>query len=107
MGGLRGEPICLPEAIPWQDAYQLNNDTYMHLANAFIQNNLQQVHLSEEGETTTYRWWNSTDGHRTKCQALTIARLTHSLYATKIARIRDDTMLSTMQSLGELRISES
>ena len=33
---------------------------------------------------------------RTKCQALTIARLTHSPYATKIARIRCYTMLSTI-----------
>ena len=33
---------------------------------------------------------------RTKCQALTIARLTHSPYATKIARIRRYATLSTM-----------
>jgi hypothetical protein len=43
-----------------------------------------------------YRCRYSKDVHRTKCQELTIARLTHSLYTTKIARIRRDIMLSTI-----------
>ena len=33
----------------------------------------------------------SKDVHRTKCKALTITRLTHSPYTTKIARVRDAT----------------
>ena len=45
-----------------------------------------KVHLSEEGETTIYLCRYSKDVHRTKCQALTIVRLTHSPYTTKIAR---------------------
>ena len=44
------------------------------LADAFIQSNLQLVHLSEEGETI-YRCRYSKDVHRNKCKALTIARL--------------------------------
>ena len=67
-----------------------------HLADAFIQSNLQYVHLSEERETTIYCCRYSKDVHRTKCQAPTIARLIHSPYATKIARIRCYTMLSTI-----------
>ena len=38
----------------------------------------------------------SKDIHRTKCQALTITRLTHSPLTTKIARTRRHTMLSTI-----------
>ena len=41
--------------------------------------------------------------HRTKCQALTITRLTHSLYATKIARIRRYTMLSTICACKDIQ----
>ena len=40
----------------------------------------------------------SKDVHRTKCQALTIAGLTHSLYTTQMARIRRYTMLSSKDS---------
>ena len=38
----------------------------------------------------------SKDVQRTKCQALTIVRLTHSPYTTKIARKRCHTILSTI-----------
>ena len=44
----------------------------------------------------------STDVHRTKCKALTITRLTHSPYTTKIARIRCYTMLSTIFNCKDL-----
>ena len=44
--------------------------------------------LSEERETTMHLCGYSEDVHRTKWQALTIARLTHSPYTTEIARIR-------------------
>ena len=48
-----------------------------HLADSFIQSDLQWVvHLSE-GETI-YNWRYRKEVHRTKCKALTIARLTHS-----------------------------
>ena len=66
-----------------------------HLTDAFIQSDLQKIHLSEERETI-YRCWYSK--YRTKCPSLTIARLTHSLYTTKMARIRCYTMLSTILS---------
>ena len=57
------------------------------LAAAFIQSDLQLVHLSEERETIyCYRY--SKDAHRNKCKALTIARLTHSPYTATMARIR-------------------
>ena len=52
--------------------------------------------LSEEIETTIYLCWYSKEVHRTKCKALTIARLTHTLYTTKMARIRCYTMLGTI-----------
>ena len=39
-------------------------------------------------ETTIYLCRYSKDVHRTKYQALTITRLTHSPYTTQIARIR-------------------
>ena len=56
-----------------------------YLAGAFIQkDDLQSVHLSEERETKIYCWRYSKDIYRNKNQALTIARLTHSLYRTKI-----------------------
>ena len=55
-----------------------------HSADTFIPSDLQQEHLSEESETI-YRCRNVKDVHRNKCRALTIARLIHSLYATKIA----------------------
>ena len=58
-----------------------------HLADAFIQSDLQE-HLSEEGETTLDLCRYSKDVHRTKCQALTIVRLTHSLYTIKQASTR-------------------
>ena len=60
-----------------------------------MQSGLQYVPLSEEGETTIYLRRYSKDVHRTECQALTITRLTHHLYTTKIARIKCYTMLST------------
>ena len=65
-----------------------------YLADAFIQSDLQYVHLSEERETI-YRCRYSKDVHRTKCQALTIIRLTHFAYPTKITRTSCYTMLST------------
>ena len=43
-----------------------------------------------------YRSRNSKDVHRTKCKVLTITRLTHSQYITKIARIRCYIMLGTI-----------
>ena len=49
--------------------------------------------LSEERETTMHLCGYSEDVHRTKWQALTIARLTHSPYTTEIARLRRYTML--------------
>ena len=65
------------------------------LEDSFIQSNLQQANHSEEGETTTYRYSRySGDDYKTKCQALTIARLSHSLCTTKIARIRSYTTKS-------------
>ena len=45
-----------------------------------------------------YHCWNSKDVHRTKYQVLTIVRLTHSQYTTKIARMRCYTMTSTILS---------
>ena len=41
-----------------------------------------------------------TDIHRNKCQALTVARLTHSPYTTNIARIRCYPMASTIECQG-------
>ena len=41
--------------------------------------------MSEERKTI-YRGRNNKDVHRTKCETLTIVRLTPSLYTTKIAR---------------------
>ena len=58
-----------------------------HLSDAFIQSDLQIIHLSEEGETI-HRCQYSKDVDRTKCKALPIARLTQSPYTTKLARIR-------------------
>ena len=40
----------------------------------------------------------SKDVHRTKCQALTIVRFTHSPYTTKIARIRCHTIILLLLS---------
>ena len=54
---------------------------------AFIQSDLQLVHLSKESERI-YRCRYSKDVHGTKCKAPTTARLTHSPCTTKIARIR-------------------
>ena len=53
------------------------------------------MHFSEERETI-YLCLYSKNVHRTKCQALTIAKLTHSPYTTKIARKRCYIMLSTI-----------
>ena len=50
--------------------------------------------------TLLYPCWYSKDVHRTKCQARTIARLTRSLYSTKMARIRCYTMLRTIVILS-------
>ena len=44
---------------------------YIHI-DAFIHSDLQQAHLSEEGEMTIYHCGFREDVHRTKCQALTI-----------------------------------
>ena len=60
----------------------------LHLGHLADQSDLQSVHFSEEGVTTIYRYRYSKDVHRIKCQALTIARLTHSPFTTKVARIR-------------------
>ena len=58
--------------------------------------------MSEKRETTIYRCGYSRDIHRTMCQALTITRLTHSPYATKIGRIRCYTMPSTIFKLQDV-----
>ena len=50
--------------------------------------------MSEERETAVYLCRYSKDVHKTKCQALAIASLTHSPYKTKIARIRCYIMLT-------------
>ena len=47
----------------------------------------KQSHLSLESEAIDRCRYNE-EVHRTKCKAPTIARLTHSLYTTKIARIK-------------------
>ena len=52
-------------------------------------------YICQKKASTIYSCRCSKHVHRTKCQALTIARLTHSLYATKTARIRRYTMLKT------------
>ena len=70
---------------------KIGNPSYLHLlffftcSRRFIQSDLQ-VHLSEETETTIYHCWYIKNVHRIKCRALTIVRLTHFLYTTKIAR---------------------
>ena len=49
----------------------MSNQTFLHLrylSDAFIQSDLQKVHLSEERETI-YLCWYSRIAHRTKCQA--------------------------------------
>ena len=66
------------------------------LVDTSIQSQLQEVYFSGERETTVYLCHYSKDVHRTKCQALSITRLTHSPYITEIARIRRYTMLSTI-----------
>ena len=40
----------------------------IHLEDAFIQSNLQKVHLSEERETKIYLCWYSKDVHSVKHQ---------------------------------------
>ena len=63
------------------------------LAEAFIQSDLQSLHFSEggeamwKGEPTVICWYSK------ECHTLIIARLTHSLYTTEIARIRCYTIL--------------
>ena len=64
-----------------------------HLGVNFIQRDLQSVHLSEEEKQyvavgTVRSSWRE--------QVLTIIRLTHSLYTTKLFRIKCYTMLSTI-----------
>ena len=66
-----------------------------YLADTFIQSDLQQVDLSEERETTIYRCPYSKDVHGT-AQSLTIIRLNHCPYTTKIARIRCYKIHSTL-----------
>ena len=68
----------------------------VNMLNVLLNPPLTTADLSEESETTIYRCWYSKDVHRTKCQALTVARLTHSPYTTKLARIRGHMMLSTI-----------
>ena len=55
-------------------------------------------------ETTIYLFGYSKDVNRTKCQALTIIRLTHSPYTTEIARIRCYTRLSTIYKCQDVHI---
>ena len=71
---------------------------HLHWGNsedAFIQSDLQWVHLSEERETILFCRY-SKDVHGTKCQPLTSDEFTRSLYAIKIASGRCYTMLSTI-----------
>ena len=65
------------------------------LADAFIQRLKIRTFVRRKRNNNPCRY--SEDVHRTECQALTIARLTHSSYTTKIARIRcyNATMLRT------------
>ena len=72
---------------------KLHDWHFGHLADAFI---LIDIKWVVRRKTTIYRWRYRKDAHRNKCQAITIARLTHSLYTTKIARIRCYMMLSTI-----------
>ena len=78
-----------------------------HLADPFIQSNLQRVPLAEEGGTTIYRCRYSKDVHRTECQGKTIAGLTHSRYTTKLARIRCSTMLRTIFKCKDVQLTIS
>ena len=54
---------------------------------------------------TYQKWTDSKDVHRTKRQALTIVKLTHSRYTTKIARIRYTTKYLFLFSLFFFTIS--
>ena len=67
-----------------------------------VDSSSDKVHLSEERETIN-RCRYSKDVHRYKCQALTITRLSHSLYKTKIARIRCYTMLCTIFKIQDVQ----
>ena len=53
-------------------------------------------YIGQLKEKQQYRCRYIKDVHRTKCQALTIAWLTHSPYTTKIGKIRCCTMFSTI-----------
>ena len=55
----------------------------MAFSRYFNPSDLQRVDLPEEGETI-YRCRYDKDVDRTKCKTLTISRLTHSPYITKI-----------------------
>ena len=65
-----------------------------HLADTFIQSDFQ-LHFNLNYNSSTFSKKRETihscryskDAHRTKCQALTITRLTHPLCTTEIARI--------------------
>jgi hypothetical protein len=56
-----------------------------HLADAFIQSDLQLVHFSEERETVGDCLY-SKDVHITKCQALTIFRGLHLLFCQALSK---------------------
>ena len=81
-----GGPECSDAARPLEYIYiegihqtLLSKATYKGLTTKYI--------CQKEGETLYFCRY-SKDVHRNKCQTLTMARLTHSLYTTKIARIR-------------------
>ena len=82
----------------WKDGQWLDMDR-LHLgclAYAFIQNDPREAKLC------LCRY--SEDVHRTECKALSIATLTRSLYATKIARVRCYTMLSAIFMCKDVQI---
>ena len=62
---------------------EISHLAHLHLADTYIQSDLQLEHLSEEVEATIYHCRYSKDV-RNKWQALTIAMLTHSPCTTKI-----------------------
>ena len=70
-------PRVRPRA-SWTGSLSTFSFTFRAFGRRFYPNDLQSVHLSEERETTIYRCRYSKDVQRTKCQALTIPRLTHS-----------------------------
>ena len=67
---------------------------YVYIEQTLLSKVTYNKYIYQKKEKQQYK-----DVHRTKCQAQTITRLTHSLYTTKIARIRCYTMLSTIFSM--------